>query len=59
MVSPCDSLVEDGVRLRGGNLSQGRIGSDDVVKLLVVDVEGLSQQRLFCDTGPDKQLDNV
>lgn len=51
--------MEDGVRLRGGNLCQRRVGSNDIVKFLVIDVERLGQQRLFSNARPDEQLELV
>ena len=38
---PCNSLVEDWVRFRGRDLSQGRVGSNNIIELLVVDVKRL------------------
>jgi len=53
---PNNSLVEDGITFRRGDESQSRILADDIKKLIVVDVEGLVDERLLCYTGPCEDL---
>jgi hypothetical protein len=53
---PDDGLVEDGVRLGGGDEGQGGVLADDIVELIVVDVERLGGEGLLGDAGPDEDL---
>lgn len=48
--------MEDGVSLRRSDQSQGRVLSNDVVKLLVVHVERLRSERLLGYPRPKKHL---
>jgi hypothetical protein len=48
--------MKNGVRIRRRNDGQGRVGSNNVIKLVVVDVEWLVGQGLLSDSRPDKYL---
>jgi len=53
---PCDCFMKDGVCIRGRNQSQGRVGPNHIVKLIVVDVEWFGGQGLLSDPRPDEYL---
>jgi hypothetical protein len=53
---PCDCFMKDGVCIRGRNQSQGRVGPNHIVKLIVVDVEWFGGQGLLSDPRPEEYL---
>lgn len=54
--APCDSLVEEGITVRLCEEGEGRVGPDDGVELLVVDMEGFVLEALEGVAGGDELL---
>ena len=53
---PDNSLVEQRIFVRLGEERQCRVGPNDLVELVIIDMEGLGLEGFLCDTGPYEQL---